>query len=108
MGSVIERSERFLLRVSIKDARDVKMAWHHARQLAQLEGFPDTARDALVSSVADVAGEMVAVGTEGEILLGVTQDQGKRGIVVLTRVPGPQGPVVRMRKWLACGATARA
>jgi hypothetical protein len=101
MATMIERSERFLLRVGIRHPTDVGMAQRHARLLAQLEGFGAGARDALVSSIGDVAGEIVALGGEGEILLGLTRENGRHGIVVMMRVPGPRGAIVRMKKWLS-------
>ena len=100
MGTMIERSERFLLRVGIANDEDVALAGRHVRQLAQLEGFSESRRDDLVAAVAEVA-RSIAVEGGGEILLGLTHDEGRHGIVVLSRVTAADGVVVRMKKWLA-------
>jgi anti-sigma regulatory factor (Ser/Thr protein kinase) len=99
MGMMIERSERFLLRVGISTDEDIALAMRHVRQLAQLEGFTETGRDDLAAAVADVARNIADDGG-GEILLGLTHDDGRNGIVVLSRVTAADGVVVRMKKWL--------
>ena len=104
MATMIERSERFLLRLSIADDRDVALARRHVRQLAQLEGFSEGGRDDLAADVAEVASGIARDGG-GEILLGLTREEGRPGIVVLSRVGGPDG-VVRMKKWLTRGSAA--
>jgi len=82
-------SGRALLRVAIREEADVAMARKAARELAAVVGLSVARAAALAIAVTEVARNIVVHARGGEVLLGVVEDRGRRGIVAIARDRAP-------------------
>jgi serine/threonine-protein kinase RsbT len=71
------------IRVPIREEPDVAVARKHARELALAEGFADAATAAIATAVTEVARNIVVHAGEGDVLLEVVEERGRRGILVV-------------------------
>jgi serine/threonine-protein kinase RsbT len=76
-------------RIAIREEADVVMARKRARELARQAGFADGAVGAITTAVSEVARNIVVHAGEGEILLAMTNEEGRRGILVVARDDEP-------------------
>lgn len=83
------RPGRASIRVPIREEPDVAVARVRARELALAQGFPDAAREALATAVTEVARNIVVHAGEGDVLLEVVEERGRRGIVVVASDANP-------------------
>jgi len=82
-------SGRALLQVAIREEADVAMARKAARELAAVVGLSVARAAALAIAVTEVARNIVVHARGGEVLLGVVEDRGRRGIVAIARDRAP-------------------
>ena len=76
-------------RIAICEEADVVMARKRARELARQEGFAEGRVGAIATAVSEVARNIVVHAGEGEILLVVTKENGRRGILIVARDDEP-------------------
>ena len=81
--------QRPRFRISIREEADVVMARKRARELALEEGFPDARVGALATAVTEVARNIVVHARGGEVVLGVVEERGRRGVFVVARDDHP-------------------
>jgi serine/threonine-protein kinase RsbT len=77
------------VRVLVRDDTDVVVVRRMTRELALQEGFSETSIEALATATTEIARNIVCHAMTGEVLLGVTTQSGKRGVVVIARDDGP-------------------
>jgi serine/threonine-protein kinase RsbT len=75
--------------VTLREEADVPLARIRAQELAARQGFPESRAAALATAVSEVAWNIVLHAGMGEILLAVTEERGRRGIVVIARDEKP-------------------
>jgi serine/threonine-protein kinase RsbT len=76
-------------RLVIADDADVVAARSRARELADTMGFSRTQQTVIASAVCEIASNIVAYATCGEMLLRSTQDDGRFGLEVVATDEGP-------------------
>ena len=81
--------QRGFVRVTLREEADVVLARARARELALREGFPENRAAAIATAVSEVAWNIVLHAGVGEILVGVADEGGRRGIVVIARDEEP-------------------
>ena len=81
--------EHLPFHIPIREEADVVMARKRARELARQEGFTDGGVGAIVTAVSEVARNIVVHAGEGEVLVSVTNEMGRRGILVVARDDEP-------------------
>jgi negative regulator of sigma-B (phosphoserine phosphatase) len=81
--------ERGWIRVTLREEADVPLARIRAQDLALAEGFPESRAAAIATAVSEVAWNIVLHAGAGEIALGVADERGRRGIVVVARDEAP-------------------
>ena len=77
------------IRVPIREEPDVVLARTEARALARREGFAEGPAAAIATAVSEVARNIVVHAGEGEVLLAVVEERGRRGDVVDARDDAP-------------------
>ena len=82
-------AQRGFVRMTLREDADVVMARARARELALREGFPENRAAAIATAVSEVAWNIVLHAGVGEILVGVADEGGRRGIVVIARDEEP-------------------
>ena len=80
---------RIVFRLSLSRDSDVAEARLRVRELGARLGFAVSAIEALATATSEVARNVVVHAGEGELLLGVVEDEGRTGIVVIARDDGP-------------------
>ena len=85
MNDRLAGAERPRFRLRIDEEGDVVLARKHVRELALEEGFRDGCLGALATAVTEVARNIVVHAGRGELLLGVVEERGRRGIYVVAR-----------------------
>jgi serine/threonine-protein kinase RsbT len=80
------------VRLSIGEQVDVAMARRAVRQLAPQGGLSDAAAHALSTAVSEIAQNMLIHATEGELVVCVIDEPGRRGLIVIGRDDGPGIP----------------
>ena len=81
--------------VSILSDADIVTARQEGRALALLMGFSSTEATLVATSISELARNIILYAKQGELVLGVAEDGGKRGIAVVARDEGPGIPDVR-------------
>jgi serine/threonine-protein kinase RsbT len=76
-------------RVVIDKDSDVVTARQKGRDLALQAGLSGTTLTLVATAISEVARNIVVYAKGGEIVLGITQDAGRRGIMVIARDNGP-------------------
>lgn len=82
-------------RVPIKHDADVLIAYQKGRALATGLDFSSEGQMIIAIAIMEVARNIVRYAGDGEIVLGIVRQNGKRGIVVVARDNGPGIPNVR-------------
>ena len=77
------------IRLEIREEPDVSVARRRAHDLAVRSGFSRGAAGAIATAVSEVASNIVVHAGKGEILLHVTVERGRRGLVVVARDDHP-------------------
>lgn len=81
--------------MSILSDADIVTARQEGRALALLMGFSSTEATLVATSISELARNIILYAKQGELVLGVAEDGGKRGIAVVARDEGPGIPDVR-------------
>ena len=81
-------------RVPIKHDADVLIAYQKGRALAAGLDFSSEGQMIIVIAIMEVARNIVRYAGDGEIVLGIVRQNGKRGIFVVARDSGPGIPNV--------------
>ena len=76
-------------RIAIESDADVVTARQRARALAVGLDMPTTDQTLLATAISEIARNITAYATRGEVLLDVVQDGGRRGIRVVAVDEGP-------------------
>jgi serine/threonine-protein kinase RsbT len=76
-------------RIAIESDADVVTARQRARALAVGLEMPTTDQTLLATAISEIARNITAYATRGEVLLDVVQDGGRRGIRVVAVDEGP-------------------
>jgi len=76
-------------RVVIDKDSDIVTARQRGRDLALQAGLSGTTLTLVATAISEVARNIVVYAKCGEIVLGITQDAGRRGIMVIARDNGP-------------------
>ncbi|MBI3303160.1 MAG: anti-sigma regulatory factor [Deltaproteobacteria bacterium] len=80
-------------RVPIRHEADIVVARQQGRTLASRLGFSSIDQTLIATAISEVARNIVAYATGGEIILhAIQQDGGKRGLVIIARDEGPGIP----------------
>jgi serine/threonine-protein kinase RsbT len=79
----------FEARVPIVGESDVAMARKHVRDLASQAGLDTSSVEALAIATSEVARNILLHAQSGEILLRVTEEHGRRAVVVVAQDDGP-------------------
>jgi serine/threonine-protein kinase RsbT len=77
------------VRVPIQREGDIVLARQRGRELAKLSGFSSTDQTLVATAISEVARNIVAYATSGEVVLHALEEQGRRGIMVVARDEGP-------------------
>jgi serine/threonine-protein kinase RsbT len=67
----------------LRDESDVVMARKSAREIAQRAGLPEPAAAALVTAVSEITRNAIVHGGGGDIVLGIVEEEGRRGVVAV-------------------------
>jgi serine/threonine-protein kinase RsbT len=86
MQKGLQRSEA---RVPVIEESDVAMARRHVRDLASLAGMDTSSIEALATATSELARNILRYARSGEILLRVTEEHGRRTVVVVAQDRGP-------------------
>jgi serine/threonine-protein kinase RsbT len=81
--------------VSIKQDADVLLAYQKGRALAAEMGFSNEDQMIVVIAIMEVARNIVRYAGDGEIVLSIVRQNGKRGMLVVARDNGPGIPNVK-------------
>ncbi len=76
-------------RVPIRSDADIVMARQQGRAMAVQLGFSTTDQALLATAISELARNIVEYAQDGEIILELTQQDNRRGIVVTARDQGP-------------------
>jgi serine/threonine-protein kinase RsbT len=77
------------LRVTIASDSDVGIARMRTHRLALDEGFTEVAAGAVATAVSELARNVLVHARCGEVVLGIAQGDGRRGIVAVVQDEGP-------------------
>lgn len=77
------------IRVPVASDADVVAAREKGRELSALLGFSSIDLTLIVTAISEVARNILLYAGEGEIVLTLANDGGRRGIVVMARDEGP-------------------
>ena len=77
------------VRVPIQREVDIVVARQKGRELARLSGFSSTDQTLVATAISEVARNIVAYATSGEVVLQALDEPGRRGIMVVARDEGP-------------------
>jgi serine/threonine-protein kinase RsbT len=77
------------IRVNIVRDSDIVDARQKGRALAAQVGFSGSELTLIATAISEIARNIVVYAHEGEILLGVVERDGKRGLSVIARDQGP-------------------
>lgn len=80
------------IRLPIREDWDVVTARQRARELAVREGFTAGRVGAILTALTEIARNIVVHAGEGEVLLGVVEERGRRGLRVVARDEHPGIP----------------
>ncbi len=73
----------------IRSDGDIVIARQEGRALASLLGFSSTEATLIATAISELARNIVLYAKQGEIVLGLVDEAGKRGLVVTARDEGP-------------------
>src|SRR6267142_513388 len=76
-------------RVPIDSDVDIVTARQRGRALAQQMGFSNSHLTLIATAISELARNILLYAKTGEMTLGVLQDNGREGIVVVARDSGP-------------------
>lgn len=82
-------------KVPIASDADIVVARQQGRALASLLGFSPTEATLVATAISELARNIILYAKDGEIVLGVVEKEGKRGIAVVASDLGPGIPDVR-------------
>jgi serine/threonine-protein kinase RsbT len=82
------------IRVPVSSDADVVEAREKGRELSAQLGFSSIDLTLIVTAISEVARNILLYAKEGEIVLGLEQEDGLKGIVVVARDEGPGIPDV--------------
>lgn len=75
--------------VSIQRDADIVTARQEGRQLAVVAGFSGSDLTLIATAISEVARNILLYAGKGEIVLGVAEQAGRRGVVVIAKDDGP-------------------
>jgi len=81
--------QQVVYRFALRDESDVAAARRDTRKLAAGRGFSTGAVEALTTAVSEVARNVIVHAGHGQIRLGIADDDGRLGLVVITEDDGP-------------------
>jgi serine/threonine-protein kinase RsbT len=82
------------IRVPVKSDTDIVEARRLGRMLASKLGFSSSDLAMIATAISELARNIVIYAREGEIILKLAEDKGRRGIVVIAEDRGPGIPDV--------------
>jgi serine/threonine-protein kinase RsbT len=80
------------IRVPVSSDADVVEAREKGRELSAQLGFSSIDLTLIVTAISEVARNILLYAKQGEIVLGLEQEDGQKGIVVVARDEGPGIP----------------
>lgn len=81
--------------VPIVSDADIVTARQEGRALAMLLGFSSTEATLVAAAISELARNIILYAKNGDIVLGLVEEGGKRGVAVVARDEGPGIPDVR-------------
>jgi serine/threonine-protein kinase RsbT len=79
-------------RIPVSCDGDIVLARQKGRELAAPLGFPASELTLIVTAISEIARNVVVYAERGEILISHVEEDGRRGILVVTRDQGPGIP----------------
>ena len=79
-------------RIPVTCDGDIILARQKGRELAAPLGFPASELTLIVTAISEIARNVVVYAERGEILISHVEEDGRRGILVVTRDEGPGIP----------------
>jgi serine/threonine-protein kinase RsbT len=73
----------------LADESDVGAARRRTREIAEEQGLPPNAVEALATAVSEIARNVVVHARRGELLVGVVRNRDRVGVVAVARDDGP-------------------
>lgn len=80
------------IRVQVRSDADVMAARQQAKAMAVAVGFSSFEQAVIATALSELARNIVDHAGEGEIVLGTTDEAGRRGICIVARDDGPGIP----------------
>lgn len=92
-------------KVPIERESDIVSARQRGRELAASIGFSTTEQTLLATAISELARNIVRYAGRGEVVLGVVEDGGRRGVMIVARDQGPgiSNPELAMRDGYSTG-----
>jgi serine/threonine-protein kinase RsbT len=75
--------------VPIRSEADIMAARHRGRELAASLGFSQTDLTLVVTAISELARNILQYAGQGEVLLRIAEEDGRRGIAIEARDQGP-------------------
>ena len=87
-------------RVAIEHEGDIVLARQKGRELAAASGLSRTEQTLIATAISEVARNIVVYATRGEVVVGLVEHRGRRGLMVVARDEGPgiANPELAMRE----------
>jgi serine/threonine-protein kinase RsbT len=80
------------LKVPIEADTDIVTARQKGREMAREMGFTSTDQALIATAISELARNIILYASNGEIVLGVTENGGRRGLKVVAHDDGPGIP----------------
>jgi serine/threonine-protein kinase RsbT len=80
----------------IRSDTDIVAARQHGRALAAQVGFTGSDLTLIATAISEVARNIISYATQGEIVLRLVQQGGRRGIVIIAQDKGPGIPDIAL------------
>jgi serine/threonine-protein kinase RsbT len=92
-------------RVAIEHEGDIVLARQKGRELAAASGLSRTEQTLIATAISEVARNIVVYATRGEVVVGLVEHRGRRGLMVVARDEGPgiANPELAMRDGYSTG-----
>ena len=84
------------LRVPLRSEYDIVTARHQVRELCTTLNFSTGEQTLVATCVSELARNIVEYAGSGEMVMGLTDDNGKKGVVIIARDDGPGIPDIEL------------